>query len=69
MNNIQDYNANLIVVFIFLIFVSILSFMAGGDVERKRALEAGAAEWIIDPQSGVREFIWLVPQEISPEEN
>lgn len=49
----------------FLIFVIIgiifLGFIAGEDHANKKALDAGAAEWIINSKTGEKVFRYIKP--------
>lgn len=77
MSNIRkptDHRDELIASGIFIFFMAVTATVAGtlgygsGEIDgrdgvRAGAIEAGVAEWKIDPKTGERRFEWLTPAE------
>lgn len=61
MNDDERFSALIVLsIMLTLVIISgIVGVISGKSSMRTEAIEAGAAEWRIDPQTGVAEFHWI----------
>lgn len=55
--------AILVVAVLFSLFVG--GCCAGNSIQRSIAVEAGAAEWRVDPKTGETRFVYLSPKGVA----
>ncbi len=59
MSNEYTWLEWLVALIVVVVGCCCIGFIAGRGLCREEALDAGAAEWRIDPKTGEKSFVWL----------
>lgn len=61
----ESTTETIVVIAFSLILISfgfMIGMLFGEEWEKRSAIDAGVAEWQIDPKEGVRKFVYLTPE-------